>query len=517
MVRDHTNAAGQRTAYAQSVSRRIPLAFTVFVVGAASLGSEIAAARLLAPWFGDSTIVWANTIAVVLVALSVGYWFGGRLADINATPEGLSRLVLLAAGLLAIVPFVARPFLRVSVDALENVSAGAFVGSLLGVLFLIAAPVLVLGCVAPYAIRLSLTGLDDSGRVTGRLYAISTLGSLAGTFLSALVLIPFLGTRRTFLFFALALAVAGVLGVRSRAAVLAPAVVALLMAVPVGTIKAAADGRVIWEKDTQYQYARVVENDAGERRLELNEGEAVHSIYRPGEWLTNDYWDEPLVLPFAARREPPRSLAILGNAAGTVARAYGRFFPRTQIDAVEIDGELTKVGRRLFDYRAPRLRTHGADARPWLRATDRRFDVIYVDAYRQPYIPFYLATREFFELCRDRLEPGGMVMINVGHPEGDDNLEQVLTATMGDVFEHVTRDASEDTNTQLMASQVPLTGDALRAALPDLPPELRPIAGRAADRLAPGLEGGRVYTDDVAPVEWLIDASIVEVAAEGER
>jgi predicted membrane-bound spermidine synthase len=371
----------------------VPLGLTVFVVGAASLGSEIAAARLLAPWFGDSTIVWANTIAVVLVALSVGYWIGGRVADVDPSPQGLSRLVLVAAGLLAVVPFVARPFLRVSVDALEHVSAGAFVGSLLGVLVLIAAPVLVLGCVAPYAIRLSLTAVDESGRVAGRLYAISTLGSLAGTFLSALLLIPFVGTRRTFLVFALSLAVVGMLGVRRRAAALAPAAVALLLAIPVGTIKAADNGKVIWEKETQYQYARVVQRDDGERRLELNEGEAVHSVYWPGRWLTGDYWDEPLVLPFAVRREPPRSLAILGNAAGTVARAYGHFFPGTRVDAVEIDGELTKVGRRLFDLHGPRLHTHAAVARPWLRATDRRFDVIYVDAYRQPYIPFYLATR----------------------------------------------------------------------------------------------------------------------------
>ena len=92
----------------------------VAVVGAASLGAEIAAARLLAPWFGASTIVWANTIATVLVALSVGYWYGGRLADRDPTVRGMARIVLLAAGLLALVPFVAGPFLRVSVDALDH-------------------------------------------------------------------------------------------------------------------------------------------------------------------------------------------------------------------------------------------------------------------------------------------------------------------------------------------------------------------------------------------------------------
>ena len=111
---------------------------------------------------------------------------------------------------------------------------------------------------------------------------------------------------------------------------------------------------------------------------------------------------------------------------------------------VEIDGELTDIGRRYFDMRGPRLRTHTADARPFLRRTKQRYDAIFVDAYRQPYIPFYLATREFFELARDRLRPGGVVLVNVGHPERLDRLEQVLGATMGAVFATVLRDPSED-------------------------------------------------------------------------
>ncbi|WP_321167672.1 fused MFS/spermidine synthase [Baekduia soli] len=425
--------------------------------------------------------------------------------------------MLVAAALMAAVPFVAGPFLRVSVDALDSVEAGAFVGSLLAVLVLIAAPVLVLGCVAPYAVRLSVVAVDEAGRIAGRLYAISTMGSLAGVFLSALVLIPLTGTRRTFLAFALALALVAMLGLRRRAAALGPVLVGALMALPGGTVKEAGASAVVWERETEYQYARVVQLPGGERRLELNEGQAVHSIYRPQTYLTGNYWDEPLVLPFAARAVAPRSIAVLGSAAGTVARAYGHFLPSTTIDAVEIDPRLTEVGRRLFDLHAPRLRTHAADARPWLRATDRRFDVIYVDAYRQPYIPFYLATREFFALARDRLNPGGQVIVNAGHPEGSADLERVLSATMRSVFGHVVRDPAQAVNTQIVAADVPLRAASLRAAAPGLAPALRPLARAAARRLQPALTGGRVYTDDVAPVEWLIDASIVQVAADGSR
>jgi spermidine synthase len=494
-------------------SRRIEA--VAFIVGAASLGTEIAAARLLAPWFGASTIVWANTIATVLLALAIGYWFGGRIADRDPSLQGLSRLVVLAAGLLAIVPFVAGPFLRVSVDALDSVEAGAFAGSLLAVLVLVAVPVLVLGMAAPYAVRLSVARVEEAGRITGRLYAISTVGSLAGVFLSALLLIPLVGTRRTFLAFALSLALVA-LPALGRRFVLAPVGVALLLAVPVGTVKSTAGTRVLWDHETEYQYARVVES-GGERRLELNEGQAIHSVYRPGHWLTGDYWDEMLVLPFAAARRAPRSVAILGNAAGTTARAYGHYFPRARVDAVEIDAELTKVGRELFDLRGRRLRVYTADARPFLRRTQRRWDVIVVDAYRQPYIPFYLTTREFFALVRERLAPGGVVLVNVGHPEGSDRLEQVLSATMGAELPTVLRDPVKDTNVVVLGTAEDASGDRLRAAVPSLPADLRPVADAAAGRLAPRVGGGSVYTDDRAPVEWLVDTSILQVAAHGER
>jgi hypothetical protein len=125
-------------------------------------------------------------------------------------------------------------------------------------------------------------------------------------------------------------------------------------------------------------------------------------------------------------------------------------------------------------------------------------------------------TREFFELARDRLHSGGMVIVNVGHPEGQHELDQVLGATMGDVFRTVVRDPSEDTNTMLLATGSAASGMSLRGAAPTLPPELRAIAVGAAARLTPRLKGGTVYTDDKAPVEWLVDKSIVQYAADGE-
>src|ERR687893_1612256 len=456
-----------------------PLPLLVFVVGMGSLGAEIAAVRLLSPYFGASTVVWANTIGVVLVALSIGYWLGGRFADRHPHIRGLCLLALIAAGLLALVPFAADPMLDVAVDALDEISAGAFLGSLFAVLILVAVPVLLLGAVSPYAIRLAVSTVEEAGTVAGRLYALSTAGSLAGTLISALLLIPLVGTRRTFLVFALAIAVMAVWGLRPvRRYALAPGAIAVLIALPVGTLKASDTdgGRVIHEAETEYQYARVIEYPDGHRTLELNEGQAQHSVYDPDTVLTGDVWDGHLVLGFAAFDEPPRRVAILGNAAGTTSRAYEEFFPRTRIDGVEIDGELSEIGRDYFDMNNPRLELYHEDARPFLRRIDARYDQISVDAYRQPYIPFYLTTVEFFETVRDRLRDGGVLIVNAGHPEGQDDLEKVLTATIAEVFPHVLRDPIEPTNTLIVASESPLSADRVRDAVPSLPSGLRSTA-----------------------------------------
>ena len=304
----------------------------VFVVGTGSLGAEIAAVRLMSPFFGASTIVWANTIGVVLVALSIGYWLGGRLGDRHPTVEALCKIVLGAAVLLAVVPLVARPFLDLSVDALDEIEAGAFVGSLVGVLFLIAIPIVMLGTCSPWAIRLAVPDVEHAGQVAGRLYAISTVGSLLGTLMAALLLIPLIGTQRTFLVFAAVIALVAAAGLGWRFAVV-PVVLAAAIALPVGTVKATEDGEVIYETETENQYVRVVEEDDGDRLLELNEGQAVHSYYRPGSYLTENVWDGYLVLPFTGMDEPPERVAILGNAAGTTARAYGHYFPRRRSTA----------------------------------------------------------------------------------------------------------------------------------------------------------------------------------------
>jgi spermidine synthase len=371
-----------------------------------------------------------------------------------------------------------------------------------------------LGMVAPYANRLALRRVGETGTVTGGLYAISTAGALVGTFAAALVLIPFVGTHRTFITLALVLAILGAVASSSPRLLLVPAAVAALLALPPPAVGSDVKGaRVIFETETPYQYVRVLQFRNGERWLQLNEGIAIHSLYRPWSYLTGGYWDDFLVLPLAGEAGIPQRIAILGDAAGTVARAYGHYFPRTRVDAVEIDGELSAIGRRYFGLKGPRLHIYGADARPWLASTDARYGAIFLDAYRQPYIPFYLVTREFFTSVHAHLTAGGVFIVNVGHIPGSNTLEQVVTATMRSVFQFVERDRVSAGNSLVIASDAPLSPSLIEVRSARLDPSLWGLATAVRDRLGPSLRGGTVYTDDLAPVEWLTDLSILRYAA----
>ena len=486
----------------------------VFGAGIGALATEITASRLLAPYFGSSTIVWANLIGIVLAALAVGYWLGGRLADSRPQAALLGFVVLVAALLVAAIPFAAKPFLDLTVEGLDTVSAGAVIGSFLAVALLCAPPVVLLGMVSPFAIRLAVVGIETAGAVAGRLYALSTAGSLLGTFLPALVLIPAIGTQRTFLVVAALLAVSSCFLLGARYAIVALALGALVL-IPPGTVK----GRegLIHEETSFQQYIRVKEEPDGRRLLSLNEGIAVHSVWRPDSVLTGGVWDAFLAIPPLLGR-PLERVAILGNAAGTTARALGVYYPRARIDGVELDPAVSRVGFRYFGMGDnPKLVVHDADARPFLRSTDERYDLIVVDAYHQPYVPFYLATREFFGLVRERLAPGGIVALNVATVPDDTRLVRAVGGTLAAEFPQVLAWPALRFNTIVLGLSEPLDEAELSRRLVEGPRDLAPLRELLARDARPVAASGTPWTDDRAPVEWLTDRMIVSYAAEGGR
>ena len=483
------------------------LSLVVFGAGTGTLAVEIAASRLLAPYYGSSTVVWANLIGLVLLALALGYWLGGKLADRRPSGHVLGWIVLAAGAYVAVLPFITRPILDVAATGLDELSAGAVIGSFFATLLLFAPPVFALGMVSPFAIRLALDTVGKAGEVAGRLYALSTTGSLLGAFLPALVTIPLIGTQRTLILASVVLVASAAPLLGSRALVVAAAAGALL-AVPPGVVKH-AEGRILFERESRYQFVQVVER-RGVRRLYLNEGVAVHSVYRPDTVLTGGEWDAFLAVPALLDRKP-RTLAVLGNAGGTIARAYGRFWPGVDIDGVEIDPAVSEAAARYLGlHDNPRLHVVDADARPFLRRTDKRYDLIFVDAYHQPYVPFYLATREFFELVRSHLAPGGILALNVATVPGDDQLVDGIAGTVASVFPETRIWPALKFNHFVIGLTRPLRG--VRPIPVPLLGDL--LAKQLSDPVAPAADP---WTDDRAPVEWVTDRMILRYAAEGGR
>jgi spermidine synthase len=501
----------------------------VFAGGFASIGVELTASRLLAPYFGSSTFIWASLIGLTLAFLSLGYFLGGRLADRRPEPVVLYAVTAIAAVAIGMIPFVARPLLTGSLDAFRQLDAGAFYGSLVGTLLLLAPPVTLLGFISPFAIRLQLLDVASAGKTAGSLYALSTIGSIAGSFVPALVLIPLIGTAATFFILSLALlvpAMAGLVAMRARSVALATgfaafAVPVLALAAPAG-VRPSDRGILLDERESAYNYIQVVDED-GRRSLILNDGHAVHSVYDPDELLTGGPWDYFMVAPQlveGAAEPEPQDVLLIGLAGGTVARQLTAAYGPIPIVGVEIDPEINEVARQYFALdELPNVDVVVADGRYALRTSDATFDLIGVDAYRQPYIPFQLTSREFFQDVSAHLRPGGVAVVNAGRTRTDFRLVEALGTTMRDVFPYVVAiDVDRYSNTILVGSQLPLSADALIQNVgrrPETSP-LRVVAGwsLASGNIRAIEPGGPVFTDDRAPVERVIDQMIFDAARE---
>jgi predicted membrane-bound spermidine synthase len=508
------------------------LLLTVFVSGMTTLGVELSASRLLEPFFGNSLLVWAAIIGLILLYLAGGYWVGGRWADRDPRASTLFQITAWGAFLVGLVPFVASPVLRWSVEGFARFDAGILLGSLVGVLFLFSVPITLLGMVSPFAIRLALKEVEYGGQIAGSMYALGTLGSLVGAFLPVLLLIPALGTRLTFFVLSLMLLLVSLGGLfmtwRKYGWLYGLMVIVLVLLHWVwsaGPIKARPG--LVYETESSYNYIQVVEHQ-GERggrwrALYLNEGAGIHSAYDPmyEEFpLVNGIWDYFLIAPYfnppPYGEEEVGSLLIIGSAAGTVSKSYSQIYGPIPIDGVEIDPAIIAVGQQWFAMTEPNLRTHAQDGRYFLTTSTNTYDVIVVDAYRPPYIPFHLTTQEFFQEIQTHLNEDGVMAINAGRTATDYTLVNALGTTMGTVFPSVyVLDAPDYGgslgNSLVIATKQPTALENFATNAAELRhPLLRRVAARSLASRMERLEPGAViFTDDKAPVEQLIHALII--------
>lgn len=447
-----------------SPRRGLIVAGAVFVSGAVVLGMEIAASRVLAPFFGNSLFVWGALIGVVLAGLAVGYWAGGWLADRWPTPSLLVGVMALGALFILAIPVLDGRVLETIVD----LDPGPRLNPLLAAIALFGVPSVILAGVAPIAVRLRAHSLTTLGQTAGRLFAISTAGSIAGTFATAFWLIPEFGTDQLLSLAAATLFAAAALVALSERLLLVTAVAAAgfalagFAAVEIapdtgGTISKAqatnwspiyrrvgyargqeppsASGlRLRYAKDTQY-HRLTVSDDEVTRYLRFDNSYQSGMVLGRPFATAFEYTD--LFQLLEAYNPKARNILFIGLGGGSAPKRLWRDFPELHLQGVELDPVVKDVAYRFFALpRDPRLQVAIDDGRRYLDRHDERWDAILIDAFFSDAIPFHLFTSEFLELARSRLNPGGVILTNtIGSIAGDrSRLFRSLYRTYRSVF-----------------------------------------------------------------------------------
>ena len=527
------------------------IAVAVFLAGAALLGLEIAASRVLAPYFGNSLYVWGALIGVVLAGLSTGYWVGGAIADRYPTPRLLVAMLASASLLVLAIPFVDEWVL----ERLVEWDPGPRLNPLLATIFLFGAQSVILGTVSPIAVRLKAHSLAELGRTAGRLFAISTAGSIAGTFATAFWLIPELGTDQVLASAAVALMLAAAAVALVERLVVAGAVALALAGASIGAVVSLAPEQggtvsasqlrnwspvyrqqrdeerigspedaqsgytILHTKDSQYHRIAVVEDD--DSRYLRFDSSFQSGMYKDDPFRTRFEYADYLQLPLAYR-PGTRKILYVGLGGGSAPKRTWRDFPATQIEAVELDPEVVDVAYEYFELpRDPRLQVEVEDGRRFIAANGGPWDAIVIDAFYSDSIPFHLATREFLELARSRLTPGGTVSTNIiGAVRGrDSRLFRSMLRTYRAVFPTVAihpvvsegdRDLTGIRNVILVAGDGAAPSKEflqerwaeLRQESPGAPDLTAAIRGRVDTPVQ--TEDVPVLTDDYAPTDALL-------------
>ena len=399
------------------------LAVLVFVAGMASMSLEFAASRILIPVFGSSIYTWGSLIGVILTGLSLGYHIGGKLADKN--PNFLKLcLVIFSAGLYIIfIPFIA-PTLTTSF--IQFVSDSQF-ASLFAVFTLLIVPIFLLGIVSPYAIKLATRRLAELGNVSGNLYSLSTIGSIVGTFLTVFVLIPTFEINYIIFGLGVTLMVfSSLFGLARFPKVLAVFVVFLLLFFPsissssTGTVMVHT-GTLVYEKETLYSHLDV--SDRGNIRTLYLDGNIHSQMYKdkPDE-LVNTY-TKYFHLGFLFNPNA-KDVLFVGGGGFSGPKNFLSMYSDVLIDVVEIDPDVISAARDYFnlpvDNAGSRLMIYNDDARNFLSKTEKKYDLIILDAFSKNYVPFHLMTLEYFQLLDKKLTSDGIIISNnIGSMTGD--------------------------------------------------------------------------------------------------
>lgn len=512
------------------MKRNLFLYLTTFVCGVTVMAVELSASRLLAPYYGSSMITWTVLIGVIMMALSLGNFIGGRLADRPGTEETMFRLIWTASLWIALIPFVGKYLISASFFplALFFPQSVLLAGTICSCLVIFATPCVMLGAVTPCLVKLGVTDMDRTGSVAGELYALSTIGSIIGTFVPTFLTIPTIGTSKTFLLFGVLLNLIADLHYLGRG-LLRKRQVAIGLLLLVLLLLPTRDSFAFWketlyEGESIYNYLQVVEEGGG-TALSTNVEVGRQSVYLPNHQISGSYWEYALAGPLMRPRvgeKSPWSGLILGFGAGTFAKQAKHFLPGCSLTGVEIDGKIHELAKRFFQSDPTEAQVFIDDGRGFLRRPGvGTFDVIFLDAFQDVTIPFHMSTREFFQEVRSHLATDGVLVININMRfEGKAGLLEHVAQTVGSVMPRVYRfDLPEGSNSVLFA---PLTTDPwewLAINIEGFPwghplrPLLQEVVGQAGELRKEPL----VLTDEIAPVESLSQGVLNAVVQDSLR
>jgi len=499
----------------------------VFVAGAVLMGLEIVGSRILAPYFGNSVFVWGSLISLFLIALSVGYYTGGGLSDRRPSRMLLNSIVVAVAAWMYFIPGMARTVC----DALLNQGFGERSGPFLaaGLLFLL--PSIGMGVVSPFAIRLATETIASVGRTAGTLYALSTLGSIAGTMLTTFVLIPNFGASAILhgLATALMLTALGTFPFRSPGSAARGAAAAIVVAsvgiFAMGDTRASLPpgSKLVREVDTPYHHISVVDDKVnGTRQLKFDRYVESSIELDPPHRTLSDY-TKYFHLALVAKPDVRRALFI-GAGGGVGPRAFHMHDAEMEIDVVDVDQAVLDIAKSDFYLDdSPKIRTIAADGRTFVRnAADGHYDCIILDAFTiGGRIPFHLATREFFTLCRQKLAFGGVFLMNINSAvQGDASqifhsayktIDAAFPATHAFALGSRYGIRDQSTNIILVAvnSDEPLSAEDWRQRAGRYESksyvdrsQVLAMVGDLVQTL-PDMEHAAVFTDDYAPIETM--------------
>ncbi|HYD30864.1 MAG TPA: fused MFS/spermidine synthase [Azospirillaceae bacterium] len=470
---------GERAA----VSARVALGMTLFVAFAAGFGVmmlEMLGGRLMTPFFGTSVYQWGATIGVVLTALSVGYWWGGRLGDGPHAGQSLLAALLVAALWAALTPRLLTPLLW----GLRPL--GPIVGALAGSMLVLAVPAGCLAMASPICARAVFDDLGKAATAAGLAYAWGSIGSIGGTAVASFVMVPLAGLAWSYTAATAVIAIAATLqALRLRRYDLVVGAAGILgLSLLLTAFPDQRPASVV--HDTESPYGRVTVVDQGDLRfLFASDIDHYQTAMRrdDGGALTLRYHDMLLAAPVLAGRPAPRVL-MLGVGGGTSLRQIAANWPDAALVGVDIDPEILDVARTLFGLSTlTNLRLAERDARLWVEQDAAIYDVILVDLYRGGQMPFHVGTAEFFQAVARRLAPGGVVMANVLDHDFP-ALTGALVATARTAFPTVLlADALTGRNKALVAFREAVTLDEVRRRLSETaaPPDAAGVAAEVAE------------------------------------